>query len=106
MMITSYVISASKGFRLVFPLQRYEHTKHDRLALLQFYQSEFGQYIYSLRSVSIEPLIEQMKDVFTIDPLPVRGFYKARSIVLLSVLMYKVMVYYNHLTGRPLKELK
>ena len=63
-------------------------------------------YIYSLRSVSIEPLIEQMKDVFTIDPLPVRGFYEARSIVLLSVLLYQVLVYYNHLTGRPLKELK
>jgi len=38
-----------------------------------------------------------MKDVFAIDPLPVRGFYKARSIVLLSVLLYQVMVYYNYL---------
>ena len=47
-----------------------------------------------------------MKDVFTIDPLPVRGFDKVRSIVLLSVLLYQVMVYYNHLTGRPLRVLK
>ena len=45
-----------------------------------------------------------MKDVFTIDPLPVRGFDKVRSIVLLSVLLYQVMVYY--LTGRPLRALK
>ena len=97
---------SSKGFLLVFPLQRYEHTKHDRLALLQFYQSEFGQYVYSQRSISVEPLIEQIKDVFAIDPLPVRGFYKAGSIVLLSVLLYQVMVYYNYLAGRPLRALK
>ncbi len=47
-----------------------------------------------------------MKDVFAIDPLPVRGFDKVRSIVLLSVLLYQVMVYYNYLTGRPLRALK
>ena len=80
---------------LVFPLQRYEHTTdNNRLALLQFYQSEYRQHVYSRRSISVEPLIEHMKDVFTIDPLPVRGFDKVRSIVLLSVLLYQVMVYY------------
>lgn len=99
--------SRYRGFLLVFPLQRYEHTiDHDRLALLQFYQSEFGQHVYSQRSITVEPLMEHMKDVFQIDPLPVRGFYKARSIVLLSVLLYQVMVYYNYLAGRPLRELK
>ena len=86
---------SGKGFLLVFPLQRYEHTiDNDRLALSQFHQSEFGQHVYSQRSISVEPLIEHMKDMFAIDPLPVRGFYKARSIVLLSVLLYQVMVYY------------
>ena len=33
-----------------------------------------------------------MNDVFVIDPLPVRGFDKVRSIVLLSVLLYQVIV--------------
>ena len=98
--------SRYRGFLLVFPLQRYEYTKHDRLALLQFYQSEYGQHVYSQRSISVEPLIEQIKDVFDIDPLPVRGFDKARSIVLISILLYQLMVYYNYLTGRPLRALK
>ncbi len=108
MMITSHVISAGIGyFLLIFPLQRYEHTiDNNRLALSQFYQSEFGQHVYSQRSISVEPLIEHMKDMFAIDPLPVRGFYKARSIVLLSVLLYQAMVYYNYLAGRPLRALK
>lgn len=51
-------------------------------------------------------MIEHIKDVFAIDPLPVRGFDKARSIVLISVLLYQIMVYYNYLTGRPLRALK
>jgi hypothetical protein len=55
---------------------------------------------------SIEPLIEQIKDVFAIDPLPVRGFDKSRSLVLLSVLLFQVTVYYNHLIGRPHRTLK
>ncbi len=90
----------------VFPLERYKHTTDNRLALLQFYNSEYGQHVYSQRSISVEPLIEHMKDVFTIDPLPVRGFDKARSIVLISILLYQLMVYYNYLTGRPLRALK
>ena len=57
-----FVISAGKGFLLVFPLQRYEHTiDNDRLALLQFYKSEFGQHVYSQRSISVEPLIEHTR---------------------------------------------
>ncbi len=99
--------SRYRGFLLVFPLERYRHTTdNNRLALLQFYQSEFGQHVYSRRSISVEPLIEHMKDVFTIDPLPVRGFDKARSIVLISILLYQLIVYYNYLTGRPLRALK
>jgi len=99
--------SRYRGCLLVFPLQRYRYTTDpDRLALLQFYNSEYGKHVYSRRSVSVEPLIEHIKDVFSIDPLPVRGFDKVKSIVMLSVLLYQVMVYYNHLTGRPLRALK
>ena len=45
--------------------------------LINFYDSELGQAIYSWRSTSVEPLIEHIKDVFKIDPLPVRGCQKA-----------------------------
>jgi len=68
----NYISSASTGF-LVFPIERsYKQTKHDRLALLQFYQSEFVQHVYS-QSIRVELLIEQIKDVFNMDPIPVRG---------------------------------
>lgn len=90
-----YDSSVAKGFQLVCPVQRYEHTPADRLELIQFYESELGQAIYSWRSKSIEPLIEHIKSVFRIDPLPVRGYQMSAGIVLLSVLLYQIIVYYN-----------
>ena len=71
-----------------------------------FYESELGQLVYSWRSKSVEPFFEQIKDVFGIDPLPVRGFDKAKMFVLLSVLLCQAMWFYNHFTWRPLRALK
>ena len=54
--IKNYMIfSINRGFELICPVQRYEHTTPaDRLELIQFYESELGQAIYSWRSKSIE----------------------------------------------------
>jgi Transposase DDE domain len=85
-----------RGFELVCPVSEiYSHTSSDRLQLINFYECELGQVIYSWRSISVELLIEHIKDVFKIDPLPVRGYQKASGITLLSVLLYQIIVYYN-----------
>ncbi len=83
------------GIDLVCPVERYESTPKKRLELVCFYQSTLGQAIYSQRGISVEPLIEHIKSVFRIDPLPARGFNAVSAIVLLSVLLYQIMVYYN-----------
>ena len=89
-----------RGFELVCPVSEiYNNTSSDRLRLIEFYESELGQIIYSWRGISVEPLIEHIKDVFKMDPLPIRGYQKAAAIVLLSVLTYQIMVYYNCKTG-------
>ena len=80
---------------LVCPVKRHEITSKERLELLCFYQSVLGHSIYSHRKISIEPLIKHIKSVFRIDPLPVRGFHTVSAIVLLSVLLYQLIVYYN-----------
>ena len=80
-----YNFSTDMGFQLVCPVKRYRNTPSDRIKLVEFYESDIGQTIYSLRSISIEPLIEHIKSVFRINPLPVRGYAKASSVVLLSV---------------------
>ena len=66
-----------RGFELVCPVSEiYNNTSSDRLRLIEFYESELGQIIYSWRGISVEPLIEHIKDVFKIDPLPIRGTRK------------------------------
>jgi hypothetical protein len=73
----------------------YSHTSSDILQLIEFYKSELGQEIYSWRGISVEPLIEHIKDVFKIDPLPARGYQKVAGLVILSILLYQIIVYYN-----------
>lgn len=90
-----YELSMNMGFQLVCPVRRYRKTPEERLQLVDFYESPLGQVIYSKRSISIEPMIEHIKSAFRIDPLPVRGYDKVHSIVLLSVLLYQLLVYYN-----------
>jgi hypothetical protein len=57
------------GIDLVCPVKRYKSTSKERLELVCFYQSVLGKAIYSQRRISIEPLIENIKSVFRIDPL-------------------------------------
>jgi hypothetical protein len=83
------------GIDLVCPIKRYKSTSKERRDLVCFFESELGQAIYSQRRISIEPLIEHIKSVFRIDPLPARGFHTVSAIVLLSVLLFQLMVYYN-----------
>ena len=85
-----------RGFELVCPVSEiYNNTSSDRLRLIEFYESELGQIIYSCRGILVEPLIEHIKDVFKIDPLPIRGYQKAAGLGPLSVLLYQIIVYYN-----------
>jgi hypothetical protein len=86
-------MSLKKGFQLVCPVRKYKNTPVERLKLLDFYESALDQVIYSRRRISIEPLIEHIKSVFRIDPVPVRGYEKVRGIILLSVQLYQILVY-------------
>jgi len=81
-------------------VQRYKNRSPDRIKLIEFYESNVGQGIYSLRSTSIEPLIGHIKSAFRIDPLYVSGYAKSCAMILLSVLLYQIIVYYNCKTNR------
>ena len=90
-----YDLSMNMGFQLVCPVKRHKNTPEERLKLVDFYESSLGQVMYSKRGISIEPLIEHIKSVCRIDPVPVRGYEKVSGIILLSVLLYQILVYYN-----------
>jgi hypothetical protein len=87
---------------LVCPsVERYKSNSKKRLEIVCFYESEMGQAIYSQRRISVEQsLIEHIKSIFRIYPLPVHRFHTVSAIVLLSVLLYQLMVYYNCKVGK------
>ena len=99
-------LTAARGRILVTPVERRKKTPPERLALAEFYESEAGQSIYGLRSVTVEPLIGQIKEVFGLDPLPMRGLERASALYLICILVYQLVVYLNHLQGRPLRDIK
>jgi hypothetical protein len=90
-----YELSMNMGFQVVCPVHRYRNTPNERLDLIDFYESALGQVTYSKRGTSIEPLIEHIKSIFRIDPVPARGCDNVRGIILLSILLYQILVYYN-----------
>ncbi len=90
-----YNLSNDLGFQLVCPIRRYRNTPSERLDLIDSYESVIGQVVYSKRCKSIEPLIEHIESLFRLDPLPLRGYEKVCTIVLLSVLLYQILFYYN-----------
>jgi Transposase DDE domain len=60
-----YNLSITRGFELVCPVSEiYNNTSSERLRLIHFYESELGQAIYYWRSISVETLIEHIKDAF------------------------------------------
>ncbi|MEX2192950.1 MAG: transposase [Nitrosarchaeum sp.] len=93
-----YQYSKENNLRLVCPIKKYDSTPPERLELIEFYESKQGQEVYSDRKISIEPLFEILKSTFGIRVMPVRGFENARSFVLVCVLVYQLMVYYNCMT--------
>ncbi len=93
-----YRHSKERNMRLICPIKKYDSTPPDRLELIKFYNSDEGQEIYSDRKISIEPLFEILKSTFGIRVMPTRGFENARSFVLVCVLVYQLMVYYNCVT--------
>lgn len=101
-----YALTLARGRVLVAPVERFENTPPERLALADFYEAQAGQAIYGLRGISVEPLAGQIKEVFGLDPLPLRGGDKVSALCLLCVLVYQLVVLLNHLEGRPLRRIK
>lgn len=58
------------------------------------------------RRADIERLFSQLKELFTIDPLPVIGLKNVSTYVNLTCLAYLAAIYYNHSNGRGLRQIK
>lgn len=94
-----YDFTRQRNAVLVCPIRRYRHTRGERLKRARLYRSSTGQRIYRVRSTSIEPLFQCVKDAFGISVMPVYGFENVKSYALMCILVYQLAVYYNCMVG-------
>jgi len=97
------------GIRLTCPLnlrgKKDISLSKERLRRLRFYQSKLGQGFFKRRD-DIERLNNHLKDLFLIDPFPIRRLKRINTYLNLVMLLYLAGLYYNFTTQRPLKEIK
>jgi transposase len=81
--------------RLTCPLNMANKLKGERLKKWKFYKSKLGQKLYQRRT-DIERLNGHLKDLFLIDPFPVRRLKNVNTYLNLVMLCYLAGVYYNN----------
>ena len=96
-----YDLSMDLGFELIYPVRRYKNTLHkkDRKRLIFMIRHLNRRYTHKEKYIH-RTTYRTHKIVFRIEPLPIKGHDKASAIVLLSVLLYPILVYYNCKTER------
>ena len=115
----SYELLADSGFdagynydwckelniRLTCPLNLANKLKGKRIERWKFYKSNGGQKLYQRRT-DIERLNNHLKDIFLIDPFPVRRLKNVNTYLNLAMLCYLAGVYYNFTNNRSLRAIK
>lgn len=93
------------NIRLTCPLNMAHKPKGERLKRWKFYKSELGQKLYQRRT-DIERLNGHLKDLFLIDPFPVKRLKNVNTFLSLAMLCYLAGVYYNFTHDRSLRAIK
>jgi transposase len=93
------------NIRLTCPLNMANKLKGERLRRWEFYKSKLGQKLYQRRT-DIERLNGHLKDLFLIDPFPVKRLKNVNTYLNLAMLCYLACVYYNFTNKRNLREIK
>lgn len=77
----------------------------ERKMRLKLFKTKRIQKLFRRRA-DIERLFSQLKELFTIDPLPVVGLKNVSTYANLTSLAYLAAVYYNYSNGRGLRQIK
>ncbi len=93
------------NLRLTCPLNLANKLKGQRLKRWNFYKSKLGQKLYQRRT-DIERLNGHLKELFLIDPFPVKRLKNVNTYLNLVMLLYLAGVYHNYTNRRNLREIK
>jgi len=92
--------------RLIVPMEKYKHTASQRLAYIRFFKSKRGQRLFRLRKITVEPMFDILKSLFSLEPVWMRGKQNAQPLLLLCVYAYQLLLLFNFVNGRPTSHVK
>jgi len=92
---------------LITPVRRFKNRQENPLKekVKKFVDSPKGKKLYQRRG-DTERLFGQLKDIFSVDPLPIMGKENVVPYLGLVNLVYLLGVLYNHLNGRSVRAIK
>jgi hypothetical protein len=92
---------------LLTPVKRVgKNTGAERLERAELSRSPEGREALSLRKTSVEPFQGQLKELFGLEYLPMKGLKNVRALCGLAVLAYALLVRLNILLERPPRQIK
>ncbi len=90
-----YDLSMNMGFQLVCPVRRYKTTSKERLSLVDFYESVRTSDVF--KENCIYRIANRAYKIYLQNRcITCQRYDKVSDIVLLSVLLYQILVYYNY----------
>jgi hypothetical protein len=101
-----YQASDAKEISLLVPIKVKKNTPPQRRERAELFYSPEAREAYRLRKTTIEPYQGQLKDLFNLEHLPMKGLRNVRALALLATLAYLLLVRLNLLLKRPPMQLK
>jgi len=92
--------------RLIVPMEKYKHTASKRLPYIRFFKSERGQRLFRLRKITVEPMFDILKSLFSLGSVWMKGKRNVQPLLLLSVFVYQLLLLFNFVSGRPVSHVK
>jgi hypothetical protein len=101
-----YEAADSKGVSLLSPIKVKKNTPPERRERAELFYSPEAREVYCLRKTTIEPYQGQLKNLFGLEHLPLKGLRNVRALAMLATLAYLFLVRLNLCLNRPPTQLK
>jgi hypothetical protein len=103
---TCYDLCDKKKISLVTPIKAKANTPEHRLERVALYNDPEVRETFSLRKTTVEPFQGQLKALFDLEYLCMKGFRNVRPLVILATLAYLLLARLNHRLGLDILKLQ
>ena len=101
-----YELCDDKDVSLVAPIKAKANTPPDRLERVQLYNDSEVRATFALRKTTVEPFQGQLKNLFELEYLCMKGLANVRTLVILATLAYLLLAKLNHRLGLDILKLQ